>query len=124
MTDDLISFSFSIHWLTPYGVSTAQCVVQARSHDEAVCQIWATAEYYYGRAALIYSLSTRQYVRRPQPADVPPVGKSGGFRRNFFYYTVRFARWAAWLGAIDPKYVDLWLEKERTGEITHRPKNP
>lgn len=45
-------------------------------------------------------------------------------RRKLFYYTVRFARWACWLGAIDPRHVDLWVEKEKAGEIAHRPKNP
>ena len=44
-------------------------------------------------------------------------------KRRLFYYTVRFARWACWLRAIDPKDVDLWIEKEKASEQSHRPES-
>lgn len=34
-------------------------------------------------------------------------------KERLFLWLVLFARWAAWLGAYDPKDVDLWIEHKR-----------
>lgn len=34
-------------------------------------------------------------------------------KRKLFFWLVMFARWAAWLRAIDPKDLDLWIANER-----------